>query len=118
MIRRDRRFDRFASVVARGRCTVHRRGTYHWRVGFGGESRGVARTIVLRVALVPTIVLTMLLLAFASSAEADPPMRAQDWGLPQLMAMMQTVHTATAHFVEQKFDRLLNQPLLSSGTLT
>jgi outer membrane lipoprotein-sorting protein len=60
----------------------------------------------------------MLLLAFASTATADPPMRAQDWGLPQLMAMMQTVHTATAYFVEQKFDRLLNQPLLSSGTLT
>ena len=128
MIRRDRLFGRFASVVARGQCTFHRRGTSHWRDGFGGESRGVARTILLRVgllrvallrvALVPTIVLPMLLLAFASSAAADPPMRAQDWGLPQLLAMMQTVHTATAHFVEQKFDRLLNQPLLSSGTLT
>lgn len=63
-------------------------------------------------------VLLLTLAATLRAANADPPSRAQDWGLPQLMAGMQTVHSATAHFVERKFDHLLNQPLQSSGTLS
>jgi outer membrane lipoprotein-sorting protein len=66
------------------------------------------------------LVWPVLLLALAGtlrSANADPPSQVQDWGLPQLMAGMQTVRTAKAHFVERKFDHLLNQPLQSSGTL-
>ena len=63
----------------------------------------------------------VLLLAFAGfprAAAADLPSRTQDWGLPQLMSTMQSVRSATAHFVERKFVHLLNQPLQSSGTLT
>jgi outer membrane lipoprotein-sorting protein len=66
------------------------------------------------------LVWPVLLLALAGtlrSANADPPSQVQDWGLPQLMAGMQTVRTAKAHFVERKFDHLLNLPLQSSGTL-
>ena len=48
-------------------------------------------------------------------ADQNPPVL---WGLPQLMASMREVRSATARFSERKFDRLLKQPLLSSGTLT
>jgi outer membrane lipoprotein-sorting protein len=48
-------------------------------------------------------------------APADPP--APAWGLPQLMAGMQTVRRATASFVELKFVQMLKQPLQSSGRL-
>jgi outer membrane lipoprotein-sorting protein len=49
------------------------------------------------------------------SVPADPPALA--WGLPQLMAGMQTVRHATARFVERKFVQMLRQPLQSSGRL-
>lgn len=52
------------------------------------------------------------------AATADPPTRALEWGVPQLMARMQAVHSATARFVERKFQQMLTQPLQSSGTLT
>ena len=61
------------------------------------------------------LILTTALLA-APRAYADPP-GLTTWGLPQLMAGMREVRTATARFTERKFDRLLKQPLLSSGTL-
>lgn len=61
------------------------------------------------------LILTTALLA-APRAYADPP-GLMTWGLPQLMAGMREVRTATARFTERKFDRLLKQPLLSSGTL-
>ncbi len=61
------------------------------------------------------LILTTALLA-APRAYADPP-GLMTWGLPQLMAGMREVRTATARFSERKFDRLLKQPLLSSGTL-
>ncbi len=61
------------------------------------------------------LILTTALLA-APHAYADPP-GLMTWGLPQLMAGMREVRTATARFSERKFDRLLKQPLLSSGTL-
>lgn len=61
------------------------------------------------------LILTTALLA-APRAYADPP-GLTTWGLPQLMAGMREVRTATARFSERKFDRLLKQPLLSSGTL-
>jgi hypothetical protein len=74
-----------------------------------GEGKDVFR--------VGTIVFTVLLLGFVGSATADPPTRG-DWGLPQLMAEMQSLHRASARFVERRFEQLLNQPLESSGTLT
>ena len=62
-----------------------------------------------------------LLLALATmplTAAADPPpTRNLEWGLPQLMAQMHAVRSASARFIERKFDQLLNQPLQSSGTL-
>ena len=61
------------------------------------------------------LILTTALLA-APRAYADPP-GLTTWGLPQLMAGMREVRSATARFSERKFDRLLKQPLLSSGTL-
>lgn len=63
----------------------------------------------------------VLLIALANNpniACADPPPHAQNLALPQLMATMQSVHTAAAHFIERKFEQLLSQPLQSSGTLT
>lgn len=64
---------------------------------------------------------TVLLFTFANGlhiARADPPPNAQNLALPQLMATMQSVHSAAAHFTERKFEQLLSQPLQSSGTLT
>lgn len=63
-------------------------------------------------------VLLLFVLALAvipQAARADPP--APGWGLQQLMAGMQTVHHASAHFVEYKFVQMLKQPLQSSGRL-
>ena len=64
--------------------------------------------------------LRMLVLTLAvfgtSHAYADPP-SPMSWGLPQLMAGMREVRSTTTRFSERKFDRLLKQPLLSSGIL-
>jgi outer membrane lipoprotein-sorting protein len=67
--------------------------------------------------------LAVLLLVFfmhsaLRAAFADPPARVEDFGLPQLMARMQALHSASTRFVEQKFVHMLNQPLQSSGTLS
>ena len=62
------------------------------------------------------LLLFSLVLIAAPRAYADPP-GLMSWGLPQLMAGMREVRSATARFSERKFDRLLKQPLLSSGTL-
>ena len=48
---------------------------------------------------------------------ADTPPAVTAWGLPQLMASMHGVRTASARFVEKKFVQLLARPLQSSGTL-
>ena len=60
----------------------------------------------------------------AATLATAPPLAAADrtpsvmaWGLPQLMAGMQGVRTASARFVERKFVQLLARPLQSSGTL-
>ena len=62
------------------------------------------------------VVLVALALLAAAPACADPP-NLTIWGLPQLMAGMREVPGATATFSERKFDRLLKQPLQSSGRL-
>jgi len=51
-------------------------------------------------------------------ASADLPARVEEFGLPQLMARMQALHSASARFVERKFVHMLNQPLQSSGTIS
>jgi hypothetical protein len=61
-------------------------------------------------------VLSSVALLAAPPAFADPP-GLVNWGLPQLMAGMREVRSTTARFSERKFDRLLKQPLLSSGIL-
>jgi outer membrane lipoprotein-sorting protein len=48
---------------------------------------------------------------------ADPLTSATPWALPQLMASMHGVRTASARFVEQRFVHLLDRPLQSAGTL-
>ena len=85
-------------------CAPQRHPGMHQYVG-GGASGPALRVLLL----------TMALLA-VSPAFADPP-GLISWGLPQLMASMREVQSATARFSERKFDRLLKQPLLSSGTL-
>lgn len=59
----------------------------------------------------------LMLSVLPHAATADPPTLAPEWGLPQLMAGMHEVHSATARFVERKFVRLLKEPLQSSGNL-
>jgi outer membrane lipoprotein-sorting protein len=66
----------------------------------------------------PLLVLTVGLAGAAHIASADPSAPTPAWGLPWLMAGMQTVGQASATFVEQKFVRMLKQPLQSSGRLT
>lgn len=41
----------------------------------------------------------------------------QAWGLPQLMAALAQVRSATGQFTERKTMRMLTQPLISSGRL-
>ena len=63
--------------------------------------------------------LALMLLALSMhAAHADPPMRSGAFSLPQLMARMQALHSATTRFVERRFVQMLNQPLQSSGTLS
>ncbi len=57
------------------------------------------------------------LVVVAHAAVADPQPLAQGWGLPKLMSDMRSVRSASGHFVELKFEHLLNQPLQTSGTL-
>ena len=66
--------------------------------------------------------LSMFIVAAGLSAApystfADPLMSATQWDLPQLMASMHGVRTASARFVEQRFVHLLDRPLQSAGTL-
>lgn len=57
-------------------------------------------------------------IAAAGPAAAQPAaMAAPAWGLPQLMASLQQVRSASGQFVERKTLHVLNQPLVASGTL-
>jgi hypothetical protein len=61
-----------------------------------------------------------LVVAVVMSLAITAPARAQtpgDWGLPQLMATLARVKSASAQFVERKTLRVLDAPLVSSGTL-
>jgi len=53
-------------------------------------------------------------LALSSVALAAEP----SWGLPQLMQSLRQVKSSNAYFSERKELRMLNEPLMSSGTLT
>jgi len=59
-------------------------------------------------------VAVLSLLAVAAPASAQNQM---GWGLPQLMATLARVKSASAQFVERKTLRVLDAPLVSSGTL-
>ena len=61
--------------------------------------------------------LAVMLLAAVSSgaAAATPP--ASAWDLPRLMQALAQVKTAKAHFVQEKYLWMLDQPLKSSGEL-
>jgi hypothetical protein len=54
----------------------------------------------------------MILLSGGEVAAAD-----SGWGLPQLMQSLRQVKSSTAYFSERKDLRMLNEPLMSSGTL-
>jgi outer membrane lipoprotein-sorting protein len=76
---------------------------------------GVRSILLVRRHLTPILLAHSLILAgVAHHALADP---ASGWGLPQLMASMQTVHQASGNFVENKYVQMLKQPLQSSGRL-
>jgi outer membrane lipoprotein carrier protein LolA len=64
----------------------------------------------------PFVIAFFLLLAAAASAGAQTQAQA-GWGLPQLMATLSRVKSASAQFVERKTLRVLDAPLVSSGTL-
>jgi outer membrane lipoprotein-sorting protein len=55
---------------------------------------------------------------FGSAAAAQEPDAAGPaWGLPQLMLSLARVRSASAKFVERKTVRMLDAPLVSTGTL-
>lgn len=58
------------------------------------------------------------LAASATPADAQPAIPAAGWGLPQLMQTLARVKSASAQFTERKTVRMLNAPLVTSGTLT
>jgi len=59
--------------------------------------------------------LAAALAASAGSVRAQPA--AADWNITQLMQQLAAVKSASAHFVERKYLRLLKEPLVDSGTL-
>jgi outer membrane lipoprotein-sorting protein len=63
------------------------------------------------------LIVTVGLSAVPHNTFADSPTSATPWDLPQLMARMHGVRTASARFVEQRFVHLLDRPLQSAGTL-
>ncbi len=65
----------------------------------------------------PRLLALLLALALAGGAYPSAQADAPAWGLPQLMAAMQTVRQATASYSEQKFVQMLKQPLQSTGRL-
>ena len=65
----------------------------------------------------PGFIVAAALVIAPHLAAADTPPAVTAWGLPQLMASMHGVRTASARFVEKKFVQLLARPLQSSGTL-
>jgi outer membrane lipoprotein-sorting protein len=60
------------------------------------------------------VLAVFMLLAIAAPAVAQTQ---AGWGLPQLMATLAHVKSASAQFVERKTLRVLDTPLVSSGTL-
>lgn len=58
-------------------------------------------------------ILIACLLASPASAQLPP----KNWGLPQLMAGLASVKSASARFTEVKTMAVLNAPLVTSGTL-
>src|SRR5690348_14838656 len=59
----------------------------------------------------------LVLAGFLVLATAPPVGAQAGWGLPQLMATLAHVKSASAQFVERKTLRVLEAPLVSSGTL-
>jgi hypothetical protein len=60
------------------------------------------------------VLAVFMVLAIAAPAAAQTQ---AGWGLPQLMATLARVKSASAQFVERKTLRVLDTPLVSSGTL-
>lgn len=69
------------------------------------------------LAWLPMLIVAAGLSAAPHNTFADPLTSATPWALPQLMASMHGVRTASARFVEQRFVHLLDRPLQSAGTL-
>jgi hypothetical protein len=63
------------------------------------------------------LALALSVLVALPAAAQPPTVDAPRWGLPQLMASLQQVKSASGQFVERKTLRVLNQPLVASGTL-
>jgi hypothetical protein len=63
------------------------------------------------------LALALSVVAALPAAAQSPTAQAPRWGLPQLMASLQQVKSASGQFVEHKTLRVLNQPLVASGTL-
>jgi Outer membrane lipoprotein carrier protein LolA-like len=69
----------------------------------------------MRRTLAPALTLCVLLMA--APGPVARALSSQSWGLPQLMASLRRVKSASAQFVERKTMHLLRRPLVASGTL-
>lgn len=69
----------------------------------------------MRLSLALVIALCAALAAPAAAQQPKTP--PSSWGLPQLMASLRQVKTASGRFVERKTLHVLNEPLTTSGTL-
>ena len=79
-----------------------------WPTGRCGTRDNGVRSLVLAAVLF--VLLASILMPTRATA-------ALEWNLPTLMATMRQVRASTAHFVETKYLRLLNQAQHSSGRL-
>jgi outer membrane lipoprotein-sorting protein len=77
---------------------------------FGSKAR-LAASIV---AVFFTVALAAVPAPARAQGIAEP---AQAWTLARLMASLHQVRSATAHFVERKYMKMLSEPLETSGTL-
>ena len=71
----------------------------------------------MRLSLCLPPVLAALGMAVSGAYGADIPSLSAGWDLPRLMAGLQQVRAANAHFVERRYFSMLTQPIETSGTL-
>ena len=71
----------------------------------------------MRLPLCPATALAALGVVVSAVYGADTPPASSAWDLPRLMAGLQQVKSANAHFFERRYLSALTQPIDTSGTL-